>query len=228
MDTADHGGSAGAGPGGILLSLRGIGKRYGRRVLLDGLDADVARGRVLGIGGPNGSGKSTLIRIMAGLERPDRGTVTIVGSRSRGGGADSRPSVGWVAPEVGLYGSLTGTEHVAFYAELRGTRLSLQQAESALEAVGLAVRRRAPVATYSSGMRQRLRYACATAHMPDVLLLDEPLTALDDSGADIVRRIVADQRRRGTCVVAGNMAAELALADETLWLAGGAGVAGSS
>jgi ABC-type multidrug transport system ATPase subunit len=77
-------------------------------------------------------------------------------------------------------------------------------------------------------MRQRLRYACATAHMPDVLLLDEPLTALDDSGADIVRRIVADQRRRGTCVVAGNMAAELALADETLWLAGGAGVAGRS
>ncbi len=204
------------------VSIRGIGKRYGLRWVLYGLDAALSHGSVLGIAGPNGSGKSTVIKIIADLVRPDAGSVSVLVGGREVRETERRERVGLVSPEAGLYPALTGAEHVAFFGQLHGPRMSPDGVKAALARVGLAHRRNATVATYSSGMRQRLKFACATIHSPSVLLLDEPYMALDADGVQMVKGVVAEQRARGVCVVAGNSEAELALADYVVRLGGSA------
>jgi heme exporter protein A len=131
---------------------------------------------------------------------------------------ERRRLIGWVAPEIGLYPSLTGIEHLRLFAGLRGVTLSDQDARSLLAEVGLRARLRETVRTYSSGMRQRLRYACAILHKPPLLLLDEPYAALDGEGVALVQRIVGRQREHGISVIAGNDERELVLGDTRLAL----------
>ena len=202
----------------VRVDLARVTKRFGRRRVLRGVTASVEQGGVLGVAGANGSGKSTLMRIIAGLLAPDQGECRVeLNGRSLDRFA-RRAIIGWVSPETGLYASLTGAEHLRLYGDLRGVRPSRKSVALVLDKVGLSSRGDDLVRTYSSGMRQRLRYACALIHEPLVLLLDEPFNNLDDDGVEIVRRLVEVQRNRGVTVVAGNEARELDLADVTIHL----------
>ena len=142
---------------------------------------------MLVVTGANGSGKSTLLRILAGLVRPDAGDVRR--------GSIGRLDIGYAAPDTSVYSELTGIENIEFFARVRGcdsgTGLAL------LDRAGLRKAAGKPVGAYSSGMRQRLKLACAILHGPAVLLLDEPTIALDLSGISFVEDVIAEYAAAG-------------------------------
>ncbi len=169
---------------------------YGRRSLFSEVTAEITSGQCLVVTGANGAGKSTLLKIMAGLLRPEAGSVTFSGAR------------GYAAPDVQLYGELTGDENLAFFARLRG--LSETANASLLASVGLPRSRgHDVVSAYSSGMRQRLKLAVSLLGSPPLLLWDEPTATLDSLGKACADEILARHRGNGgIAVVATNDPAE--------------------
>lgn len=165
------------------------------------------------IAGRNGSGKSTLMRIIAGLLPPSAGRVGVCASGQDLDALSRRAVIGAVAPDLQLYGELTGAENLRFFAELRGMPLERDRLAALLERVGLKGRGRELVRNYSSGMRQRLKYAFALLHEPQLLLLDEPTANLDTDGVRMVESVLDEQRRRGAVVIATNEPRELAWGD---------------
>ncbi len=175
-----------------VLELRGIGMAYGRRTLFSEITVDIASGQCLIVTGSNGSGKSTLLKIIARLLRPELGTVAFDGD------------FGYAAPDVQLYGELTGNENLAFFACLRG--VASVSSEALLTQVGLPRSRgRDLVAAYSSGMRQRLKLAVSLLGAPPLLLWDEPTATLDEAGRACAEAILVQHRAAGgLAVVATN------------------------
>ena len=190
--------------------------RYGRRRLFEALSVSVEPGAALAVVGANGAGKSTLLLVLAGIVSPTAGTVTLtVGGRAVP--AAERPlAVGLVAPALQLYDPLTARENLAFLARAR--RLPAASVAAALDRVGLLARADEPLATFSTGMRQRMRLAAAVLHRPAVLLLDEPGATLDAAGRDLVASLVAEPG--AVVVVATNDPAEAALCPRRLTLGG--------
>ena len=200
-----------------LLRLNGVGKRYGLRRVLQNISLNVLPGEVVVVTGDNGSGKSTLLKIVAGLLRPSRGEVAIVGEKEA---ANRRFLVGYAGPDLHLYTELTAHENLAFYYQVRtGASEKPEKREQRLEAVGLGGRGDDLVAAYSSGMRQRLRLAFATGHKVPLLLLDEPSLALDTKGVALVSEIIETQRARGgATLLATNDPREATLGDRAVAL----------
>lgn len=162
---------------------------FGRHLLFSQIDAEVPPGRCLVVTGANGTGKSTLLKIIAGLLRPDSG------------GAEFGGRCGYAAPDVQLYGELTGDENLAFFARLLGLPPGTQA--GLLADVGLPkARGRDLVSAYSSGMRQRLKLAVSLLGDPPLLLWDEPTATLDSAGKDAVEALLARSRLNGRIVVA--------------------------
>lgn len=203
------------------LELQGVGKRYGRLRVFQNLTAEVQSGQVLAVAGRNGSGKSTLLRIIAGLIRPTWGQVLFSQDGRVLSPEERRRQTGLVAVDVSLYGELTGWENLSFFARLYGRPLLPEEGEGLLKEVGLAGRGDDLVQNYSSGMRQRLKYACALLHRPALLLLDEPGANLDEAGRAIVEEVIARQRRHGLVVLATNDPGEVAYGDVVLHLGEG-------
>jgi ABC-2 type transport system ATP-binding protein len=181
----------------------GVGKRYDTVVALDDLSFALEPGEILGVLGPNGAGKTTAIRILTTVLEPDRGTFAVAGIPGTRQGRIRR--VIGVLPESGGYPRRqTGDEYLRYYARLYGhSRDSARAvAEELLGTVGLAERRRSPIATYSRGMCQRLGLARALVNEPSVVFLDEPTLGLDPGGQRqvlaLVRRLA---RERGVTVL---------------------------
>jgi heme exporter protein A len=204
----------------VHLSLEGVSKRFGRRRVFDGLDAEVGHGEALVVLGPNGAGKSTLLLVIAGLLRPTRGRVAASVDGKPLAHESRRQWLGMVAPDLTLYPELTGLENLRFFERVRGREPREADLEALLERVGLEGRERDLVGTYSSGMRQRLKYAFALSHAPKVLLLDEPTANLDASGVSMVEEVIAEQRRRGVLVIATNEPEEVRHGNHVLALGG--------
>ena len=203
---------------GIQLELQGVTAGYGARRVLADVTLTLRGGETLVVAGQNGSGKSTLLRLLCGLQRPTAGEVSYLVGGRRLRPDEARELVGWVAPDLQLYRELTALENLEFFARVRGLRRARAELEALLEQVGLGGRGGDPLAAYSSGMAQRLRYAYALLHRPPVLLLDEPTVTLDERGAALVERVVAAQRERGITVIATNDPRELRYGDYVLRL----------
>jgi len=200
-----------------LLSARSISRKFGYRVVLEDVSFDVRAGEALVVRGANGSGKTTLLRILAGLLRPTTGTVL------RAGG------LGYLAHHSMLYDALTARENLRFVARLHGLAPA-GTSDSLIERLGLDGRADDPVSTYSRGMIQRLALARALLIDPQVLLLDEPLSHLDEPGSRVVLEILGEQRRRGRAlVVVSHQRAELeTLGAASIALANGRLVSGAA
>lgn len=204
------------------LELQGLGKRYGRLRVFQDISAVAESGQVLVVVGRNGAGKSTLLRIVAGLTRPSSGQVVFTVAGRPLSDDERRRHIGLVAVDVALYGELTAHENLSFFARVRGLRLTPAERARMLAEVGLAGRGDDLVQTYSSGMRQRLKYACAILHRPPLLLLDEPGASLDEAGWAMVEALIARQREHGLLVLATNDPREVAYGDVLIRLEGAA------
>jgi heme exporter protein A len=202
----------------LRLELTDVAADYGARRVLAGLTLTLRGGETLVVAGANGSGKSTLLRLLCGLQRPTAGQVVYMVGAHRYRPDQARWLVGWVAPDLQLYRELSGLENLQFFARVRGMRPTASELESLLEDVGLGGRGGDLLATYSSGMAQRLRYAYALLHQPPVLLLDEPTVTLDERGAALVEQVAARQRERGITVIATNDPREIRFGDYVLHL----------
>ncbi len=174
------------------ISTAGLTKHYPGVAALTDLTLDVPAGSVYGFLGPNGAGKSTTLKVLAGLTRPTKGTAEVVGIPV-GAGAAYRREVGYLAQEPRFYDWMTGRDTLRFVASLypEAARASEAKVSATLDRVGLGDAADRRTATYSGGMRQRLGIAQALVGSPSVLLLDEPVSALDPIG----RREVLDLMR---------------------------------
>ena len=189
---------------GITLAGSNITKLFNWRVIFRDISFDVAHGQTLLVTGRNGSGKSTLVKIISGVLTPTSGKVTISGI------GDGKPdSVGLVSPYLQMYDEFSARENIQFALAIRGRKVDESWVDELLGRVGLFERRNDAVRTYSSGMKQRVKYAFALAHRPPVLLLDEPMANLDSEGISVVGDIMIMQRNEGILVVATNVLSDI-------------------
>ncbi|HXY69019.1 MAG TPA: heme ABC exporter ATP-binding protein CcmA [Gemmatimonadales bacterium] len=205
---------AGADGGAAALEVAGLAKRFGHVRALRGVDFTLRGGDALAVFGPNGAGKTTLLRLVAGLLRPDAGRVRIAGDEVGRGDAAHRRRVGLISHHSLLYDGLTAAENLLFYARLYALADPRAAARRALAGVALEARADDPVGTFSRGMVQRLAIARALLHDPDVLLLDEPFSGLDQRAAATLRALLERLRaeRRTMVLVTHNLDEGLELA----------------
>jgi heme exporter protein A len=175
-----------------VIRARGLEKRYGRRRALNSLDLDLGRGGFLVVTGANGSGKTTLLRLVAGLAAPTRGALDVDITRGQ---------LGFVGHEPRLYRDLTALENLDLYGRLYRVPERRERIGMLLERFGLWDVRSERVASYSRGMTQRLALCRALLHQPELLVLDEPFTALDAEGAGLLDRQLAELTGVATVVL---------------------------
>jgi heme exporter protein A len=200
----------------ISLRARNIRKDFNRRVIFREISFELSNRDSLSITGPNGSGKSTLAKILSGLLTPTAGTVSMEVGNASLKAEERRDYIGFVAPYLQLYDEFTGLENLHMASRIRGRSGSFEQNDSLLRRVGLIHRKDDRVGTYSSGMKQRLKYAFALLHNPLILILDEPMTNLDEPGIAVVREIVREQAEVGIVVVATNDVEEARMCNHNL------------
>ena len=185
-----------------------VSRHFGRRRALSNLSFRCEPGSILGLLGPNGAGKSTLLAILATLLRPTSGAVqygslgTVHDTKSTGvHGLALRAQIGFLTHDLGLYTELTARENLEFFAGIYGMGNVAAVAERALSHADLLKRADDPVASFSRGMRQRIALERVLIHGPQLLLLDEPFTGLDDqSVATLITRLL-DLRTKDTITV---------------------------
>ena len=185
--------------GSPLISARGVWKFYGDFAALRDIDLDVAQGATLALLGRNGAGKTTLLRMMAALSSPSRGSITLDGEKLRG--ETQRRRIGVIGHGIWIYDDLTAAENLEFFAGLYGIRAPQERITRWLETTDLQRVRNSPAREFSRGMRQRLAIARAFFHDPEILLLDEPFTALDDRAAALLAGLIEQAHAQGRTVI---------------------------
>jgi ABC-type multidrug transport system ATPase subunit len=175
-----------------VIRARGLGRRFGEKRVLEGVDLDLPRGGFLLVTGPNGSGKTTLLRLVAGLLVPTAGELEVEAPREQ---------VGYLGHEPLVYRELTALENLDLYGRLYRVPERRERTGMLLERFGLWESRNRRAETFSRGMLQRLALCRALLHDPDLLVLDEPFSALDDEGAALLDRELAELRPTATFVV---------------------------
>lgn len=182
---------------------RGLTKMFGSFVAVAGLDLTIARGEVFGLLGANGSGKTTTIRMLTGLLTPTAGTATVVGFDVGREQEAIRRAIGYMSQKFGLYDDLTVVENLRFYSTIYGLRGTARE-ERMTELLGeldLAPRVGQLAGTLSGGWKQKLALACATAHRPAMLFLDEPTAGVDPAARRRFWEIIYALAARGTTIL---------------------------
>jgi ABC-2 type transport system ATP-binding protein len=187
-------------PGEVVLEIRDLNKRYADVLALDGVSLDVPIGRIVGFLGPNGAGKTTTMRAIFGLVRPDAGEI-----RWRGApvGPAERDRFGYMPEERGLYPKMKIGEQLTYFAELSGLSgvAAKQAAEAWLGRLELGDRSEARVEELSHGNQQRVQFAAAMVHDPELVVLDEPFSGLDPLGVDSLAELLVQTAATGVSVL---------------------------
>jgi len=175
-----------------VIRAHGLGKRFGEKRALRGVDLELGRGGFLVVTGPNGSGKTTLLRICAGLALPSEGELEL---------AVTRAEIGYLGHDPLVYRELTALENLDLYGRLYRVPERRERIGMLLERFGLWDVRHDRVASYSRGMTQRLALCRVLLHDPVFLVLDEPYTALDAAGTELLDAQLAELCGERTCLV---------------------------
>jgi ABC-2 type transport system ATP-binding protein len=184
------------------LAIRGLVKRFDRPAV-DGLDLTVQKAEFYTLLGPNGAGKTTTLRMVAGLLRPDAGTILIHGIDALADSVAAKTCVAWISDEPMIYDKLTPLEYLEFVAGLWGiaAREAERRAHELLGWLGLAAQATQRCEGLSKGMRQKVALAGALVHDPSVIILDEPLTGLDAGSARQVKSVLRERVANGGTVI---------------------------
>src|SRR5215468_1200558 len=187
-------------PSDIAIRLSGVRKAFAGHVAVRELTLDVPRGSIFGLLGPNGAGKTTTLRMVMNVFAPDAGRIDILG---RPADRTSRDRLGYMPEERGLYPRMRLAEQLLFLAALKGVPKHAAAARLTvwLERLGLADWAQRRVNELSKGMQQKAQFVATVLHEPEVLILDEPMTGLDPVGADLMREVLLEQKRKGTTLV---------------------------
>ena len=197
MDHSFPGDSPGSDP---AVRLDGVTKQFGRHVAVSNLALEIPRGSIYGLLGPNGSGKTTTLRMIMGILRPDRGSVTLLGGDPDG---PERRRVGYLPEERGVYKKMKCIDLLVFLAEIRGIRRAEGRKKAGvwLERLGLSEWSDKRVEDLSKGMQQKIQFIGTVIHDPELLILDEPFSGLDPINQDTLEEIVRDFHQKGTTIL---------------------------
>jgi heme exporter protein A len=203
-----------------VLTLDGITKSFGRRLVFNDINCSFSSGNIYGISGPNGSGKSTLVKIIANLISATRGKVIHKLDNKIVEPEKLHNHIGFVSPYLFLYDEFTAEENLVHISNIRGgIKFDKQRSDFLFEQFGLFDRRNDVLRGYSSGMKQRFKFIFALLHEPQLLILDEPTSNLDGEGKDKVYKLIENEGRNNLVLIASNEDSDIQLCKQTLNLA---------
>jgi heme exporter protein A len=189
----------------ITITAQGLSKNFNRRAIFKDVSFTLSSPASLSITGKNGAGKSTLSKIIAGLISSTSGSLTYSIHGDKIGIEKFKHHIGFVSPYLNLYDEFTALENLQILSRIRtASRQQNERIKELLTLVGLWDRRDDVIGTFSSGMKQRLKYAFALLHDPAVLILDEPTSNLDADGIEIIKNIVLEQQKTNILIIATN------------------------
>ena len=193
------------------LAVRGLTKSYGDATVVNNINLDIPKGAIYGIVGPNGAGKTTMLSMATGLLRPNKGTAWISGFNVWEEPNDAKRSMGLLADGLPIFDRLTGKELLTYVGALRELDEGIvdQRSEELLEALGLKEAAGKRVVDYSAGMTKKILLAQALIHNPKVLILDEPLEAVDPVSGRLIQQILKNFAQTGGTVVLSSHVMEL-------------------
>jgi len=207
--------------GSSAIQVKRLIKRFGLKSVILHLDFTVDPGEFVAIIGPNGAGKTTFLRILSSLSRPSSGEVLIAGYRLPQQAVNARRILGVVSHQPWLYGDLTAEQNLLFYGRMYSVNDLKRRVDKVLEMVELEARRGDLVRTFSRGMQQRLSIGRAMLHDPQIILLDEPHTGLDQDASQNLDNVLRDVAALGRAVVMTShdlaRVADLASRFDVLW-----------
>lgn len=197
--------------GGPALRARGLRKTFGDNVAVDSIDLEIPRGVIFGVVGPNGAGKTTMIEMAAGLLRPDRGEVAVAGVDSWKDPLEMKTRLGLLADGLPVFDRLTGAEYLGFLGALRGMNKDTidRRAQELLTVLGLSEAAGRRIVDYSAGMTKKILLAGSLIHNPEVLILDEPLEAVDPVSGRQIQQILREYAAAGGTVVISSHVMEI-------------------
>lgn len=186
-----------------ILEIKQVTKKFGDFIAVDHMSLTVAEGEIFGFLGANGAGKSTTINMIAGLLRPNAGEIKILGKDIAKHRQFAKRHIGVVPQEIAIYENLTAYENVEFFAGLYGLRGAelRQRVEEALEFVGLSDKRKSYPKHFSGGMKRRLNIACALAHRPKLIIMDEPTVGIDPQSRNYILASVKKLNEVGCTII---------------------------
>jgi len=189
---------------------------FGRRLIFNGINFNFEKNGIYGISGPNGSGKSTLVKIIAGLLSPSKGRIVHKNADREIIPEKLHNYIGFVSPYLVLYEEFSAWENLIYYAKIRGILLDRVIVSDLLNRFLLYNRRDDLIKTYSSGMKQRIKFVFALIHKPQLIILDEPTSNLDEDGKRNAYDIIRKEAKKNIVIIASNEQADLDLCNEIL------------
>jgi len=198
----------------VAVELKSVVKRYSEILAVDHVDLTIKEGEIFGLLGPNGSGKSTTLKMLLGLVQPDSGSVTVLGADVQKDPVAVKQLVGYVPESPRLYEFLTGIEYLDFIGDVYGVQTAEKKSRISeyLKAFELEGREGDMITGYSEGMKQKIALVAAFLHRPKLLILDEPLSALDPRSARIVKDFLQELKAQGVTTIMSTHVLEIAQA----------------
>ncbi|MCA2004862.1 MAG: ABC transporter ATP-binding protein [Ignavibacterium sp.] len=200
------------------LEVNQLTKYFGRRLIFSNLNFRFENKGIYGISGPNGSGKSTLVKILAGIIGANKGEVKHFLDGKEIVPEKIHNHIGFVSPYLVLYEEFSAEENLLMFARIRGVEYDKKRVDYLFEKFLLLKRKDDLVKTYSSGMKQRLKFIFALMHSPQLIILDEPTSNLDDEGKNSVYEIIREEGKKNIVLVASNEKNDLELCEKTIFL----------
>jgi ABC-2 type transport system ATP-binding protein len=186
-----------------IIKIENLEKSYKDKKALDGISFDIRKGEILCFLGPNGAGKSTTINILTTALNSDRGEIYFNGMKIKRNNQQYKSCLGIVPQDLAVYEEIYVERNVSFFAELYGLKGELlkKKVDEALEFVGLLDKKKEKVKTFSGGMKRRLNIACAIAHNPKIIIMDEPTVGIDPQSRNHILNSIKELRQKGATII---------------------------
>ncbi|QMV42552.1 ABC transporter ATP-binding protein [Cohnella cholangitidis] len=186
-----------------VLEIRNLTKKFGDFIAVDNMSLTVREGEIFGFLGANGAGKSTTINMISSLLRSTAGEIDILGRSLASNGKFAKMNIGIVPQDISIYENMTSYENVSFFAGLYGLRGNLlkERTEEALDFVGLGDKAKSFPKNFSGGMKRRLNIACAIAHRPKLIIMDEPTVGIDPQSRNYILNSVRKLNQMGCTII---------------------------